>query len=110
MAQLRGTGATQSGDALYLFVAMDFVKRTADTVGLSSTRILFDQVQEIEGWARIPLANTPKIDKKSERSLTQNSPVTCWHGCYILCALLYIKNGRPGMGTVYFLKANYGSN
>ena len=88
---------------------MDFVKCTADQLGLSST-ILFDQVQEIEGWVRIRLTNLPEIDEHSEHSLTHNNPVRRWHGCHIICALLYIKNGRPGLGPVYFLKANYGSN
>ena len=81
---------------------MDFVKRTADKVGLSSTRILFDQVEQIEGWVRIRLTNMPQIGEHSEHSLTHNNPVTRWHGCHIICALLYIKNGHPGLGTFSF--------
>ena len=89
---------------------MDFVKCTADQLGLSST-ILFDQVQEeIEGWVRIPLTNMPQIGEFAEHSLTHNNHVKRWHGCHIIWALLYIKNGHPGLGTFFFfLKTNYGS-
>ena len=81
---------------------MDFVKCTADQLGLSST-ILSDQVQEeIEGWVRIRLTNMPQIGEFAEHSLTHNNPVTRWHGCHIICALLYIKKGHPGLGTFSF--------
>ena len=81
---------------------MDFVTYAAEQLGLSPTRIQFDQVQEIEGWKRILLRDMPQIGESAEHSLTHNNPVKRWHGCHIICALLYIKKGHPGLGTFSF--------
>ena len=78
---------------------MDFVTYAAEQLGLSSK---FGQVQEIDGWKCILLRDMPQIGKSADHSLTHNNPVTRWHGCHIICALLYIKKGHPGLGTFSF--------
>ena len=78
---------------------MDFVTYAAERLGLSSK---FGQVQEIDGWKCIRLRDMPQIGKSAVYSLTHNNPVKRWHGCHIICALLYIKNGHPGLGTFPF--------
>ena len=78
---------------------MDFVTRAAQFVGLSPTKIRFDEAEKIDGWDRIPLIDMLEMNNKSEHVLTENSAVTRWHGCHILWALLYIKNGHPGIST-----------
>ena len=78
---------------------MNFVTRAAQLVGLSPTKIRFDEAETIDGWDRIPLIDMLGMNNKSEHVLTENSAVTRWHGCHILWALLYIKNGHPGIST-----------
>jgi len=78
---------------------MDFVTRAAKRVGLSPTKIRFDKFEKMDGWDRIPLIDMLEMNNKSEHVLTENSAVTRWHGCHILWALLYIKNGHPGIST-----------
>lgn len=78
---------------------MDFVTRAAQLVGLSPTKIQFDKAERIDGWDRIPLIDMLRMNNKSEHVLTENFVVTRWHGCHILWALLYIKNGHPGIST-----------
>jgi len=78
---------------------MDFVTRAAKRVGLSPTKIRFDKAEKIDDWDRIPLIHMLEMNNEPEHVLTENSAVTRWHGCHILWALLYIKNGHPGIST-----------
>ena len=80
---------------------MEGVKRIAEALGLSPSKIDFGQATCVaEGWWRIPLQNMPDIEGVAVYCLTDwDRPKKKMHGCHILWAFLHIWRGHPVAGT-----------